>query len=247
MKYDSIDKKIFKESNRISRKYNKQWNAIAGRGYIGDCSNLFQRLKPTSYYDFYLKYTQDGEETKHDRKTFKYCGRTEEEVEELANLYKSLCKDDSFTIEEYIRNIYMHTLIETYDGQMKEVYVTRLLTNMGYTYEKPNSDEDGIMGIDFKVFKNNELKFVIQVKPYSFFKGNSNKALIEDRINAFNKEQKVTNILKVPTYYMVYESFDDGTIKWLNENGKFAFELSRLCNKDGISYNSKYNLTELTL
>ena len=87
MHFDKIDKKDFQKTNRISRKYNMQWKKYAGRSSIGDCSNLFQRLRPTDYYDFYLKYTKDGEETVHNRELFKHCGRTEEEIEEVARKY----------------------------------------------------------------------------------------------------------------------------------------------------------------
>lgn len=232
MHFDKIDREEFKKTNRISRKYNTQWKKFAGRNSIGDCSNLFQRLRPTDYYDFYVKYTKDGEETVSNRKDFLHYGRTEEEIEHVARKYMDACGNTSFTFEEFVKNVYMHTIIETFDGQIKEQEVNQLLANMGYTYEKPQGNEDSRFGIDFKVYKNGVLRFVLQVKPISFFKGHYNRSLIEDRIGAFEKETLVKRNLGVQTYYMVYKLDDNGTVEWLTENGKMCFELQRLCNQE---------------
>lgn len=237
MHFDKIDKSDFKKTNCISRKYNTQWKKFAGRNSIGDCSNLFQRLRPNSYYDFYLKYTKDGEETVSNRKEMLYYGRTEDEVEEIAKKYREECNDYSYPLEDYIKNVYMHTIIETYDGQIKEQQISQLLVNMGYAYEKPEKDEDSKYGIDFKVLKNGVLSFVLQIKPLSFFRGVNNQSLIVDRINAFHKQELVLKEYKIPTFYMIYKVDDDGNVEWLCENNKVCFELSRLCNKEnGFPY-----------
>lgn len=126
----------------------------------------------------------------------------------------------------------MHAIIETFDGQMKELQINQLLTNMGYTYEKPEKNEDSRYGIDFKVYKGGTLVFMLQIKPISFFKGVDNLSLIEDRLSAFRKQSLVQQRYKVPTYYMVYKMNDNGTVRWMSENGKLCFELQRLCNGD---------------
>lgn len=247
MRYSNIDKIELKKSNVISRKYNTVWKRFAGRSSIGDCSNLFQRLNPTSYYDFYVKYTKDGEETVGNREDFLYYGRTEGEIEELAKKYMEACGDYSFSLSQYIDNIYMHTIIETFDGQMKERSVGEILLNKGFTYEKPKKDEDACMGIDFKVYKDGKFIFALQIKPISFFKGFNNKSLIEDRKNSFHKERMVKEVFNVPTYYMVYKSDDsDGSVTWLSHNdinnSNLCFHLSELCSGDtGYPYDlSKY-------
>lgn len=237
MRYSSIDKKDFKRTNVISRKYNTTWKKYAGRNVIGDCSKLFQRLRPTSYYDFYVKYTKDGEETFSNRKEMLYYGRTENEIEEIAKAYQKECNDYSYPLDDYIKNVYMHTIIETYDGQVKEEQVNQILSNLGFTYEKPEGNEDAKLGIDFKVYKDGKLSFVIQIKPKSFFIGHNNQSLIEDRINAFHKEGMVKSKLGINTYYMIYVADDNGNVQWLMENGKMCFELKRLCNKtNGFPY-----------
>lgn len=246
MRFTEIKKEDFKKTNRISKKYNTQWKKYAGRNSIGDCSNLFQRLRPVNYYDFYLKYTKDGEDTVHNRQEFKYYGRTEEEIEEVAKKYMAECGNTSYTIEEFIKNVYMHVIIETFDGQIKEQDVNQLLVNMGYTYEKPEKNEDSRFGIDFKVYKDCKLAFVLQIKPISFFLGRHNRSLIEDRIGAFEKQSLVLNKFNVPTYYMVYKADDNGKVGWLTENGKLCFELKRLCNQeDGLPYELPNNFIEL--
>lgn len=246
MLYSQIDKKDFKRTNAISRKYNKEWKKFSGRSSIGDCSNLFQRLRPSSYYDFYKKYTKDGEETINSRNEFIFYGRTENEIIEVAKKYRDECGDYSYPLEDYIKNVYMHVIVETFDGQVKEQQINQLLTNMGYTYDKPENDEDACYGIDFKVYKDNRLSFVLQIKPISFFIGTKNKSLIDDRISAFTKQEKVYSKFNVHTYYMVYSSDDDGNVKWLTENKKLCFELWRLCNKDnGIPYRLPNQYIEL--
>lgn len=231
MHFDYIDRKDFQRTNIISRKYNTVWKQFAGRNVIGDCSNLFQRLKPLSYYDFYVKYTKDGEETISARPTFRYYGRTEKEIEEIAIQYRNACNDFTFSLEDYIKNIYMHVIIETFDGQIKEQEVGQILSNLGYTYTKPIGDEDSKLGIDFKVFKDNILTFVIQVKPISFFTGIHNQSLIEDRLNAFTKVRNVLKLYNVPTYFMIYRINTEGNVEWLIENSKLCFTLERLINK----------------
>lgn len=237
MHFESIDRDDFCRTKNVLRKYNVEWKYYAGRDVIGDCSNLFQRLQPTDYYDFYLKYTKDGEETIGNRKKMKFYGRTEEEIEDIAKMYRDTCGDYSTPLEDYIKNIYTHTLIETFDGQMSEQKVNQLLTNLGYTYEKPQGNEDSRYGIDFKVFKNDVLQFVLQIKPISFFKGVKNESLIRDRKNAFDKQELVWKKFNVPTYYMIYNAVENGEIRWLCENNKLCFELSNLCNREnGIPY-----------
>lgn len=232
MRFNEINREEFKKTNRISRRFNTQWRKYASRNSIGDCSNLFQRLHPTDYYDFYVKYTKDGEETVHNRSEFKYYGRTEEEIEKVAKKYMSECGKTSYTLDEFIMNVYMHVIIETFDGQIKEQEVCQLLVNMGYTYERPEKNEDSRFGIDFKVFKGDELKFILQIKPISFFTGIYNRSLILDRINAFEKQSLVLERYKVPTYYMVYKADNDGQVGWLSEHGNMCFELKRLCNQE---------------
>lgn len=237
MHFEKIDKEDFKKTNRISKKYNREWKKYAGRNSVGDCSNLFQRLRPTDYYDFYIKYTKDGEETVNNRKDFKFYGRTEDEIEEIAKKYKAECGNTSYTLEEFIKNVYMHTIIETFDGQKKEQEVSQMLVNMGYTYEKPEKNEDSRFGIDFKVFENGKFEFVLQVKPISFFIGSHNKSLIEDRISAFEKQSLVMRYFNVPTYYMVYKSDNDGKVQWLKRDGKLCIKLKFLCNQEnGLPY-----------
>lgn len=232
MHFDEIDIGDFSKTNYISRKYNHAWKRFAGRRNIGDCSNLFQRLQPSDCYDFYIKYTEDGEKTVHDRESFMYCGRTEDEIEELAKKYMKACGNPSFPFEDFVKNIYMHTIVETFLGQEKEKQVGQMLVNMGYTYEKPVGNEDSRMNIDFKVYKGGKMMFVLQVKPKSFFTGTRNYSLIEDRIAAFRKELLVLENFGVPTYYMLYKTDNKGNIGWLSEGGKVCFRLSRLCNEE---------------
>lgn len=231
MLFDDIHKKDFEQTKYISKKYNKQWKRFAGRNFVGDCSELFKRLCPSNYYEFYVKYTKDGERTENNRLELPYCGRSENEIKILSEKYKRACGDTSIPLEEFIKNIYCHIIIETFDGHMAEKECGDILNNLWYCYEKPNGDEDALLAIDFKVKKGDKLIFLLQIKPISFFRGNKNESLIEDRKYAFEKIRKCRKIFNVPTFYMVYKSNDDGTVKWLTENNKLCFKLDRLCDE----------------
>lgn len=237
MHFETIDRAEFIKTKYISKKYNMAWKMLAGRHSIGDCSNLFQRLRPANYYDFYVKYTKDGEETFLKRKEMPFYGRTEEEIETVARKFQEKCGDYAIPLEVYIKNVYTHVIIETFDGQMCEQNVNQLLTNIGYTYEKPHGNEDSKYGIDFKVYKDNVLSFMLQIKPISFFLGTKNASLISDRKSAFAKQDLVLQKYNVPTYYMIYDIDNVGNIRWRSENEKLCFELCRLCNRDnGFPY-----------
>jgi len=69
-----------------------------------------------------------------------------------------------------------------------ESKVNEMLLSKGLTTEAPTLVEDTKYGIDLKVYKENKLVCMIQVKPHTFFIGNNNQSLIKDRVKALVKE-----------------------------------------------------------
>lgn len=226
LNFNSIDE--FKEAKRKLWKYNKIWKKYSARRYVGDCSYLYKKLKPISYQDFYEKYTIDGEANKGKETTLR--GRTKEEIYEIAKQYQNEC-DNTIDIEVYVKNIYMHVIIETYDGQrIENELINRIHIEQGITLIQSYGDDDAKMGIDMR-----NKKYALQIKPISFFRSNKNVSLIEDRANAFVKKDKCYQTYNINTYYIIYDIIDDKSYKlYCHDNGKITFHLEELCYKNGI-------------
>lgn len=223
-------------------KYDKIWKEeFAARKVRGDCSYLYEKFKPTSYEDFYEKYVKDGEETYNNRqKTNSYHrGRSIEEIlQESIRFYNrvmELFPDDTVSIKDCINNFIGRTIHDTYDGHFAENMSEKLLKKYGYTTTKPQGDADSLYGIDRYCYKDNELKFLIQVKPESFFANNRFNPKIRERKIAFSKEIKAEEVFKVPVYYLVYrrDKLNKSYIAFLMRDNKMAFKLSELCNSNG--------------
>lgn len=223
------------------RKYNQEWKKYSARKYVGDCSYLFEKLKPTSYKDFYEKYVNDGDNTFGKIGTDDYQrGRTEFEIIDNAKfLYETIRKhypNDDVHFSDCLNVTVGHTIHETYDGHIVENIVDKMLTDKGLKMVKPMGDADTLYGIDRFCYMGDKLVFTLQIKPISFFLGNSNKSLISDRISAFNKCDKVQKAFNVKTYYIIYDSSvsSENKVGFVSKsNGKMAFELSEVCNIDG--------------
>lgn len=123
----------------------------------------------------------------------------------------------------------------TIEGIKKELKAQEIIKNSGYKVEQPNENDDVKLGIDFKCFKDNKLKFLIQVKPHTFFIGNTNESLVRDRKKAIEKERLAKSKYKVPVIYLVYNKNNDEFIK--NKQGKYSYLLTNLINHDGTTKN----------
>lgn len=221
----------------ISCPYNEACKAMISRNKLGDLSSLYQRLQPTDYDDFLVKYCEDGLKHK-DNELMKYRrGRSVEELWELAKEYRELTGNFDIPLEVYMQNLITLAIIDTYDGQRFEREVGSYMTNKGILYDKPKNNEDSKYGIDFKVYGKDftDLKCLIQVKPISFFRGDKNEALKQDRICAFEKYEICRKEYGVPTFYMVYDIWRNGMVKWLCKDGNFCLKLHELTNPDGTS------------
>lgn len=228
MSFDNINEYYI--TKQILWKYNKIWKKFSYRKWIGDCSFLYKKFRPVSYEDFYQKYVKDGENNKVDDIRFR--GRTEKEIYQIALQYRSLC-DINIDIDIYVKNIILHTIIETYNGQKIEETIQEYIESKGYNVIRCCGDEDAEYGIDLKVHNDTET-FALQIKPLSFFKGNKNISLINDRISAFVKEQKCYNTFNIKTYYIVYDIISTNQFKILKNKNKILFKLKHLCHTNGI-------------
>lgn len=237
-----ITKEEFNKSKRRLRKYNREWKHFASKTYVGDCSELYRRLKPSSYADFYQKYIMDGQRGLKEGVSRYMRGRTEEELTNNAKgLYELIVKQYPNDVVDFVDCLNVtigHVIHETYDGQLVENIVEGILSKKGYRVEPSQGKYDSGYGIDRFCYRGEQLLFTVQIKPISFFKGDKNLSLIEDRIKAFDNDDRIRNKFKVKPYYIVYEYKGDSEndICFIcNERQQMAFLLEDLCERNGSS------------
>jgi hypothetical protein len=102
--------------------------------------------------------------------------------------------------------------------------------------ESINGDEDSLLGIDLKVYKDDVLVYLIQIKPYTaFYKSPKvNDALIIDRKRWFEKQK--TAMLKYPEAdyrYILYVDNGDGRLNWINKDGNYKHKIEELSTLGG--------------
>lgn len=186
----------------MTKDFNRYWYRLNNRENVGDMTYLYNKYQPTSYEDFYVKYTTDtvGENPK-------WHGRSEEELDEIAKRYQELSNRYDVNLSTFKNNIIWHTIVQTFDGHKKELELKQYLNSLGHDVRGVDPELDAKYGVDLAFYKGGQLRFYIQVKPYTFILGNSNWSLINDRKLALQKGRQ----LQVPTYFAFY----DKSGKWL--------------------------------
>lgn len=217
----------------------------APRHVIGSCSNLFKKYNPTSYQDFFDKYTNDVTNNFD-----KGHGRSVERIFEIATEYKKkadeLYKDNQLisqlTVIDYYDLMVLHIIIETFDGQSIERDLRNFYKGKGFEVVLPTDNEDAIFGIDFMV-NGPQIRHFIQVKPRTFATSMSSTA--EDRKNHFYKEQKIKEKYgnNATLEFIFYEKNQDGPgfQAYINsKTNKMRFRLNDICDNEGVAlYQSK--------
>ncbi len=184
---------------------------------------------PNTIQEFYNCYVSDMPTA-----MYKNCGRTEAFLWYKAKLLQTLVGDNA-PFNDYFVYICKKLFYDTFYGCKKEKEIWDIYTNKGFSCESPSIDEDCKYGIDIKVYQDGALKYLFQVKPNTFFFGNRNASLINDRKSALQKEKLCNSIYHLPVYYYIY---DKNTGEWLtNEKGGKGFKLKDLINNDGTSKN----------
>lgn len=222
------------KAKQIDRNTNlkEKWYGLNATNNVGCCTYLYKKYNyPKTYNEFYEAYIKDH--SVNDKQS----GRNEYYIYKIA---KELSNRDNhrFEISDYYSYIVKKIIVDTLEGAKKESEINEMLIKKGLTTVSPTLDEDLKLGIDLKVYKNNKLLYMVQVKPNTFFIGNNNHSLINDRINAINKEQMVMNIYHVPTIYIIYNK---NSGKFIKHNGKLSHRLLNLINTDGTTKNKLNN------
>ena len=211
----------------------KIWHGLNNTTNFGTMSYLYQKYgKPKTVEEFYEKYTEDApldiedDIKKHGRSAW-WLGQMMNKLE-----YKDKCRRDSNFYKIYvIKKLFYDTI----QGMEKEEEIKNMVeNNTNFKLKKTDSKADVSMGVDFWLYNENGKVAAIQVKPHSFFKGNHNDGLIEDRLKAKRNEEKIEEKYGIPTYFIVYEK--DGSWK-ARKNGKHCFKYSDFLTNKGLTIN----------
>lgn len=212
--------------NDLKRIFNSNYNMIYKNGYapkpsIGDCSFLYKKYNPSSYEDFFEKYTNDYNNlfSFETHKGDKYCGRSIEQFTCLAESYFNEIKEfnrkrkkkNDVTLQMCFDDLFNHVIIETFDGKAVEKFLSKMIkeSSSDFVVEDCDGSRDSEYGADIIVKKKSDRGYIryLQVKPHTFFMATKNKSLIRDRVNAINKEYKLRSGLDSEGYieYVIYD------------------------------------------
>ena len=197
--------------------------------FLGNCTNLYHKLKPLNYKDFYdkeLKYAEENQNLPIEDR-----GLTYEEFYMLAYKYKVLLEDCTrlrYDLSVYFYALVCHAIIETFVGQKKEEMIMDYITNKGFEVKKVEGKKDAKYGVDIEVIGKGQ-HFYLQVKPISFFKSEYPDTH-EDRIDACRKREEILELEGFDTYYIIYDlDWETSKIKWVNnKNNGILFKIGDL-------------------
>ena len=235
-------KKILNRNKKSSSIYKDKCSYSC---FIGNCTNLYHKLKPLNYKDFYdkeLKYAEENHNLPISER-----GLTYEEFYMLAHKYKVLVEEYTalkYDISVYFYSLICHAIVETFVGQKTEGIAMNYISKKGYEVRKVEGKKDAKYGIDIEVI-GKEQHFYVQVKPISFFTA-QREHTHEDRISACKKREKVLESPeKLDTYYMIYElNWKTSQIKWVpKKKNKLLFKIDDLFSydKDNIETTLRVN------
>lgn len=216
----TVNATICRAAESLHPTWKNAWYGLNQTYRWGCCTYLYKKYgRPDNYQSFYDNYVTDitGE-------TPQTYGRPEDYIYDYAEALKERSGEDYPTMD-YYNYIVKKLIVDTLDGAQKENEAAQYIIEHGFTIEEPTYKEDKDYGIDLKCYNDGILKFIIQVKPHTFFIGNSNNGLINDRRSALIKEKKCNQDYGVPVYYMIY---DKSTGEWIENNGHTAHRLKDL-------------------
>ena len=225
---------------KFNKLYGYQIKKMVAPENVGYCSFIFQEFikqwdneelpSVQDFANFYFSYTKEKDK--------RYCGRTIEEFTKLSEKYYNLCDDISLYPEQCFDDLVNHVIIETFDGQIREIILKKEYAKKGYVLEQTSGEWDHEYGVDFIIKdKSGIIKGYIQCKPISFFSSTANNSCVSDRKMVFKKEEKKKqmcedrNIPYYPTKFVIYNALYPN--KWCSIDKKRGFLAEELMNEDG--------------
>lgn len=224
-----------KARNKNARYGNIWRNFYSGKHKVGPCVALCCKYRPQSYQEFMDVYIKDAIENSD--LPLNKRGRTIEELKNICvNPYfehvKKITNREDLDYETFFDEAICHVIIETFNGRSHERELECYCEGKGYTIEYPSNEDDSKNGIDFFCCKDNEKKFMIQVKPLSFFVSKRSDT-ISDRLNAFNKANNAVKKYGIPYYFTIYDSKEKKWCKNEVNESSVLYRIKDLYQEDG--------------
>ena len=205
-------------------KGNDKVKGLCKASKTGHGSNLFDKLQPTSYSDFYIKlseYALQNEKTMtiYDR------GLTLKETYDLGKEFKSKVeyydKKIRFTLLNYVDYIIYVNTIQTFDGHINEVMLVDYINKNWYKdAHRVIGELDSKYGVDI-LYRNDTRG--IQVKSLKFFFGNK-ASTINDRKNILPLKDEVKKTFNIDMKYAIYNRDEKKYVISSNGTPVFSFE-----------------------
>jgi hypothetical protein len=240
--WQSIDTYIVAKENLNKECYTKLWrDKYASRRSVGPCQEIARNTNAENYEEFFNAYLEYA--NSHLDESISRRGCTLDELEMVAyNWMMESGNPYELDFPTFYYGVVMHVIIETLMGKVKEKEVMDAFIKKGFTIEESDTDEDAIMGIDFKVLHDGKIRYLVQVKPASFVLGHKID-LIQDRRNVYNKHAfGHDKYPDTPYLYFFYNSKEGG--KWLFDsvNKKYSFKYEDLVRPNGYAIRKKEDL-----
>ena len=208
-------------------------NRFAPSNKIGNCTNLYRKLKPLNCEDFYLKYIDYAE--KHSDLPISKRGLSYDELISLCEKYKADVEEKTnvnYDLSVYFHDALCHIILETWEGQQNERDFAAFLEKLGYSCSTFDGSVDSEYGVDIKVTRSDGRISGIQIKPISFFVSNRNDVQ-SDRINLCYKYESALHNFGFKTYYAIYvKDKATGEVKWLKNGDGYRFRIDELFKYD---------------
>jgi hypothetical protein len=190
----------------------------------GHGSNLFDKLLPLSYEDFYVKLMSYASSNENKMSIYNR-GLTISEMFDLAKEFKANVEliDNSiiFSIEKYVDYIAYVNIIQTFDGHINEVLLVNYIQNNYYKdAHKANGELDSKYGVDI-LYKNNTRG--IQVKSINFFFGNK-QSVINDRNAIEPLKNEVKKKFGIEMFYAIFDRKNNKYLQSSNGTPVFNFD-----------------------
>lgn len=196
---------------------------------IGNCTNLYRKIRPKTVEEFFDKYIGFAEE--HPSLPIRDRGLTEHEILQVARDYKMMSEngtDKNIEVSTYLYDALCHIIVETWDGQRNEREFADFLRSLGYRCENFDGSIDAKYGLDIKVTRADGRVSAIQIKPVSFFLSNRPDVQM-DRINLCKKYEDALEQLGVKTYYAIYRTDkESGDTLWSKNGQGFRYRINEL-------------------
>ena len=161
-------------------------------------------------------------------------GRTFNDIQNIASILYTMSSNNNNMFKsqiDAIKFVYLHTIIETWEGYNKENNLIHYLNGQfsDYYFEHESAVNDSKYGSDIRVLKNNNLVCSIQLKPYTYFLSNRSH-LIEARKHNIINYKKYFDDFNAPIKMIVYFKSEYDKSSYMYSH---TFYHSKYINEDG--------------